>query len=69
MSAARSPICRCGVSRLDVEPEVHHICLADDDVFLSFEAELPGLLRPRLALMGNEIVVGDDFGANEAVLG
>jgi hypothetical protein len=39
MSAARSPICRCGVSQLDVEPEVHHIVLAHD-VFFSLEAQL-----------------------------
>jgi signal transduction histidine kinase len=56
-----------GTTLLDVEPEVHDIALADD-VFLALEAQFPGLLRPRLALVGDEIVVGDDFGANESML-
>jgi hypothetical protein len=56
------------VSWLDVEPEVHHIALAHD-VFLSLEARLPGLLRPASTFVRDEIVIGDDFGANEAVLG
>src|SRR5579859_2012348 len=50
-----------------VEPEMHHIALAHD-VLLPFEPELPRFLRARLALVGNVVVVGDDLGADEAVL-
>src|ERR1700676_5649214 len=57
----------CGESAgLDIESKMHHVALADD-VFLSFETQLPGLFRPSLALVRDEIVVGDDFGANESM--
>ena len=39
-----------------------------DDVLLAFQAQFPGLLGSGLALVGDEILVGDDLGADEAVL-
>src|SRR5271156_5494444 len=52
---------------LNVESEMHDIALADD-VLLAFEPELARLLRARLALVGDIVVVGDDFRAYEAML-
>src|SRR5882757_10636535 len=57
----------CARSRLYIEPEVHHVALADD-IFLPFQPQFAGLFRSRLALVGNEITIGDDFGANEPML-
>src|SRR5271166_3714523 len=56
-----------GRAHLYIESEVHHIALADD-VVLSFEAQLSGFFRPRLAFIRNEIFVGDDFSTNESML-
>src|SRR5262245_54618097 len=52
---------------LDVEPEVHDVALADD-VVLALEAQLAGLLRALLTVERDVVVVGDDLGADEALL-
>src|SRR6186713_2415309 len=49
----------------DVEAEVHDIAFADD-VLLAFETQLAGFLRALLTLVANEVVIGDDFCANES---
>jgi hypothetical protein len=46
---------------------VQHIAFLDD-VVLAFQAQLAGLLAPGLALVFDEVVVGDGFGADEALL-
>ena len=52
---------------LDVEAEVDHVAVLDH-VLLALGAQLAGLLGPLLALAGDEVVVGDDLGADEAAL-
>ena len=49
------------------EPEVHHVAVLHG-VFLAFEAHFTGLFRARLAAQRHEVVVGDGFGADEALL-
>ena len=39
-----------------------------DDVFLAFQPQLAGFLGALLAFVGDVVVVGDDFGANESLL-
>src|SRR5471032_1119327 len=50
---------------LYVETEVHHVAIFDD-VFLAFKAPLTGFLGTGFTLVLNEVVVGDDFGTDEA---
>src|SRR3984885_12933868 len=54
-------------SQLDVEAEVHDVTFLDD-VFLPFQSPLPRFLGAHFALVGDEILVGDHFGADEALL-
>ncbi len=51
----------------DVEPEVDDVAVPDH-IVLALGAELPGLLGPLLALAGDEVLVGDHLGADEAPL-
>ena len=44
---------------------MHDIAVLDD-VFLAFEAHFAGFLGALFAVVGDEIVVADDFGADEA---
>src|SRR5476649_155372 len=52
-------------STLNVEAEVHHVAVFND-VVLAFQAPFAGFLGARFALVLDEVVVGDDFGADEA---
>src|SRR5690606_18440696 len=49
------------------KPEMHHVAILND-VVLAFQAHLAGIARSCLAAIGDEIVVGDGLGANEALL-
>src|SRR5512145_2434808 len=49
------------------EQEVHHIAILDD-VFLAFRAHLAGILGALLALVGNEVFIGDGLGPDVALL-
>ena len=51
------------LSRSDVEAEVKHVALAHE-TFLALEPKLAGIAGTRLALAGDEIVVGDGLGAD-----
>ena len=51
----------------DVEQEIQHVAVLDD-VFLAFDAHLAGFLGAGFALAGDEVVVGDGLGADEAAL-
>src|SRR5690606_19356740 len=51
----------------DVESEVHYIPVLDD-VFLAFQAPLAGFLGAGFAVVLDEVIIGDHFGANEAFL-
>ena len=46
---------------------MHHVAVGDD-VILAFQAELAGIARAGFALARNIIVIGDGFGADEALL-
>src|ERR1017187_5916285 len=50
-----------------VEPEVHHVAVADD-VILAFDAEFAGVARLGLAAELHEVLPPDDLGLNEALL-
>src|SRR3989338_10913671 len=54
------------IKRLDVEAEVHDVAVLDD-VFLAFQAPFAGFLGAGFALVLDEVVVGDHFGADEAL--
>src|SRR5438105_10410127 len=54
-------------SASDIEAEMNDVAVGDG-VFLAFEARLTGLLALRLAAVADEIVVGDDLGADESLL-
>ena len=45
---------------------MHHIAVLHD-VVLAFKPELAGLARTGLALAGDVVVIGDGFGADEAL--
>src|SRR5436309_8374581 len=49
------------------EPEVHHVAILHN-VVLAFEAHLAGIARARLAAEHDIIVIGNGFGADEALL-
>src|SRR5579872_2493403 len=49
------------------ESEVKHVAVGDDIVF-SFESELARFARAGLAVQGDIVVIGDGFGADEALL-
>src|SRR5690606_30993721 len=51
----------------DVETEVHDVAVLHD-VVLAFQPPLARVLRALLALVLDEVLVGDDFGADEALL-
>src|SRR5580704_16676301 len=51
----------------DVEPEMHDIAIGDN-IFGAFEPHLAGILGALLAAIGDKIVIGDRFGADEALL-
>src|SRR6266550_2847545 len=55
---------RCG-SGSNVEPEVHHIAVADD-VGGALEPHAAGVLGALLAATGDEILISNRFGANKA---
>ena len=63
IAAIHARVCAC----LDVEPEMHDVGFPDD-VVLAFEAQAPGFLRAMLAVVGDEIVISDDLGTDEALL-
>jgi len=54
-------------SSLHVEAEVHHVAILDD-VFLAFQTPFTSFLGTGFTLELDEVVVGDDFGADEAFL-
>jgi len=53
------------LQRSNVKAEVHHIAVFDD-VVLAFQAPFAGFLGAGFALVLDEVVVGDHFGADEA---
>src|SRR5690606_7961278 len=65
---ARSRAVR-GLARpgLHVEAEMHHVAVAHD-VVLAFQPHFSLLLRARLAAVGDEVLVGDRLGTDEAAL-
>lgn len=52
---------------LDVKPEQHHVAVLDD-VVLAFLAHFAGVLGFLFAAAGDEVVVGDGLGLDEATL-
>src|SRR5690554_3040761 len=52
---------------LDVKPEVDHVAILDH-VLLAFQAPFAGFLGSGFAVVLNEVVEGDDFGADKAFL-
>ena len=48
----------------NIEPEVHDVAFLHQ-VFLALQAQLAGLARTGLALAGEVVRKGDDFGADE----
>src|SRR4051812_29978182 len=52
---------------LDVEPEVHHVAVLDD-VVLALSPHLAGFLGAAFAAQLDEVVEGDGFGADVALL-
>src|SRR3546814_1029903 len=56
-----------GATRSDVEAEVQHVAFLDP-VFLAFQAQAAGVAGAGLALVLDEFVVADGFGADEALL-
>src|SRR2546423_11880046 len=54
-------------SASDIEAEVNDVAVGDG-IFLALEARFTGLLALRLAAVADEIVVGDDLGADESLL-
>src|SRR5205807_4099459 len=61
--AVASPYWSSTAAILDVEPEMDDVAVAHD-VVLALQAQLPRLLRPLLAAVGDEIVVGGDLGTD-----
>src|SRR5690606_14505766 len=55
------------LQRSNVEAEVHHVAVLDD-VVLAFQAPFAGFLGAGFALVGDEVVIGDHFGADKAFL-
>src|SRR5690606_4888147 len=53
--------------RLDVEQEMQDVAILDD-VILAFLAQPARFARAGLAAVGDEVLVGDGFGANETAL-
>src|SRR5690554_4546791 len=53
--------------KLHVEPEMDNVAIFDD-VFLAFQTPLAGILGAGFALVLHEIIVADDFGADESPL-
>src|ERR1700761_6424143 len=51
----------------DIEAEVKDIAVLND-IFGTFEAHLARVLRALLAAIGDEVVIGDGLGADEALL-
>src|SRR5688572_24110861 len=56
-----------GVPDSDVEAEQHHVAVLGD-IVLALGAELALVARARFAAAGEEIVIGDGLGADEAAL-
>src|SRR6476661_4197926 len=50
-----------------IEAEMHDVAVLDD-VFRTFEPHLAGILGALLAAAGDEILIGDGLGADEALL-
>ena len=50
---------------LDVKSEVHHVAIMHD-VFFPFDAHFACVFRALFAFAFDEIIEGDDFGANKA---
>src|SRR5689334_4684889 len=55
-----------GLGGLDIEAEMKDVAFFHE-VVLAFQPQLAGLARARLALAGNIVVIGDGFGADEAM--
>src|SRR5690554_8149440 len=51
----------------DIEAEVDHVAILDD-VLLALQAPLAGVLRALFAAQGDKVIIGDDLGADEALL-
>src|SRR5690349_1124643 len=51
----------------DVEAEVEDVTVLDD-VVLAFQPQLAGIARARLTVQRHVVVVGNGFGADEALL-
>src|SRR5579872_673007 len=49
------------------KPEMHHVAVGDH-VVLAFKAHLAGLFRAGFAAVGDEVIVSDSLGADEAAL-
>src|SRR5262245_26154312 len=52
---------------LNVKPKMHDVTVLDD-IVLAFDTHLAGILGALLAATGNEIVITDGLGADEAAL-
>src|SRR4029077_10837083 len=62
------PFCPlCPYCPLDIEPEVRDVAVLHD-VLLAFEAEEAGVAAGGEGLQADEVVAGDDLGADEAAL-
>src|ERR1700694_651414 len=57
----------CSSASLVREAEVHHVAVLDH-VLLALEPHLSGVLRARLALERDVVVIRDGLGADEALL-
>src|SRR3569833_3317988 len=66
-SSGRRGCIEKGIGRLDVEAEVDHVTVLHD-VVLAFQPPLAGLFGLLLAATGDEVVIRDDLGADEAAL-
>src|SRR3569832_2462182 len=66
-SSGRRGCIEKGIGRLDVEAEVDHVTVLHD-VVLAFQPPLAGLFGLLLAAAGDEVVIRDDLGADEAAL-
>jgi hypothetical protein len=47
------------------KPEVHDVAVLDD-IFLALKPHLAGVFAAHFAVVGDESIVGDGFGANDA---
>ena len=65
--SGRSPFCGMEQQQSDVEAEQQDVAVGDE-VVAAFRAHPAGLARRLLAAQGDEVVVGDGLGADEALL-